>query len=196
MLVNCGEAHAERRNRCSKRAPFSPRVPALHTRFGAHHCRSALGPQPRVVAKRKISSGRKVTCMTDREAACSCGQLRLTPKGDPVRVSMCHCLECQRRTGSTFGVQAWYSREQIRPANGIAKQYVRRADSGRLVTFSFCPNCGGTVFWEAEHRPDLIAVAVGMFADPAFDRPAYSVWEKRQHPWTVAMGEQKIEHLK
>ena len=154
-----------------------------------------LDPQPRVEAKPKISSGRKVTCMTDREAACSCGQLRLTPKGDPVRVSMCHCLECQRRTGSTFGVQAWYSREQIRPASGIAKQYVRKADSGRLVTFSFCPNCGGTVFWEAEHRPDLIAVAVGMFADPAFDRPAYSVWEKRQHPWTVATGEQKIEHL-
>jgi hypothetical protein len=64
------------------------------------------------------------------------------------------------------------------------------------VTFNFCPDCGGTVFWEAEHRPDLIAVAVGMFADPAFDKPAYSVWEKRQHPWTVAMGEQKIEHLK
>jgi|HubBroStandDraft_6_1064221.scaffolds.fasta_scaffold60507_2 hypothetical protein len=35
--------------------------------------------------------------MTNHEAACSCGHLRLTCQGDPVRVSMCHCLECQRR---------------------------------------------------------------------------------------------------
>jgi hypothetical protein len=134
--------------------------------------------------------------MTSREAACSCGQLSLTVKGDPISVSMCHCLECQRRTGSAFGVQAWYSREQVQPAGGVAKQYARRAESGRLVTFNFCPNCGGTVFWEAEQRPDLIGVAVGMFADPTFDRPAHSFWERRQHPWTVAFGELIIEHLK
>jgi hypothetical protein len=143
-----------------------------------------------------VLSGRKVACMTSREAACSCGQLSLTVNGDPLRVSMCHCLECQRRTGSTFGVQAWYSREQVQPAGGVAKQYTRRADSGRSVTFNFCPNCGGTVFWAAAQRPDLVGVAVGMFADPAFDRPAHSVWERSQHPWTVAFGELIVEHLK
>src|SRR5271165_6507415 len=50
--------------------------------------------------------------MTSHEAACSCGQLRLICQGDPVRVSMCHCFECQRRTGSTFGVQAWFPLER------------------------------------------------------------------------------------
>jgi hypothetical protein len=55
--------------------------------------------------------------MTNHEAACSCGQLRLICQDDPVRVSMCHCLECQRRTGSTFGVQAWFMREQVRLAS-------------------------------------------------------------------------------
>jgi hypothetical protein len=99
--------------------------------------------------------------MPDREAACSCGQLQVTVRGDPVRVAMCHCLECQRRTGSTFGVQAFYPREQVRLAKGIAKRYARRADSGRTVTFNFWPECGGTVFWEPEQRPELIAVAVG-----------------------------------
>src|SRR5277367_4282094 len=108
--------------------------------------------------------GRKVIHMPDREAACSCGQLQVTVRGDPTRVAMCHCLECQRRTGSTFGVQAFYPREQVRLAKGIAKRYARRADSGRTVTFNFCPECGGTVFWEPEQRPELIAVAVGMFA--------------------------------
>ena len=132
--------------------------------------------------------------MTDREAACSCGQLQVTVRGDPVRVAMCHCLECQRRTGSIFGVQAFYLREQVRLAKGIAKRYARRADSGRTVTFNFCPECGGTVFWVAEQRPELIALAVGTFADPDFQAPRYSVWEKRQHLWTKAFAEQEIEH--
>jgi hypothetical protein len=136
----------------------------------------------------------QVIHMPDREAACSCGQLQVTVRGDPIRVAMCHCLECQRRTGSIFGVQAFYQREQVRLAKGIAKRYARRADSGRTVTFNFCPECGGTVFWEPEQRPELIAVAVGMFADPDFEKPRNSVWEKRQHPWTTAIAEQQIEH--
>jgi hypothetical protein len=69
---------------------------------------------------------------------------------------------------------------------------VRRPAVG--VTFHFCPECGSTVFWEALQRPDLIAVAVGMFADSDFEGPRLSVWEGRQHPWTIAIGNQQIEH--
>jgi Glutathione-dependent formaldehyde-activating enzyme len=90
---------------------------------------------------------RKAKPVKNREAACSCGQLRLTCLGDPVRVSMCHCLECQRRTGSPFGVQGWYPREQVLPAKGVAKQYEHQADSGRTVTFNFCPECGAPSQW-------------------------------------------------
>ena len=132
--------------------------------------------------------------MTGREAACACGQLRVTCTGEPVRISMCHCLECQRRTGSAFGVQARYPRGQVR-VQGTARQYVRRADSGRHVTFSFCPECGGTVFWHIEQSPDVIAVAVSTFADPNFPKPRHSVWERRQHPWTSAIGALAMEHL-
>jgi len=107
---------------------------------------------------------------------------------------MCHCLECQRRTGSVFAVQAWYPRENVQQG-GTARQYVRQADSGRRVTFSFCLECGGTVFWSAEQRPDLIAVAVGAFADRHFERPGHSVWERSRHPWTAAMDELTVQHL-
>ena len=51
--------------------------------------------------------------MTTRRAACSCGQLHLTVRGEPARVSMCHCLECQRRTGAVISNQARFRREQI-----------------------------------------------------------------------------------
>ena len=129
-----------------------------------------------------------------RQASCSCGQLRLICEGEPVLVGICHCLACQRSTGSAFSVPAVYPRAQVRPPEGVVKRYARVADSGRTVNFAFCPECGGTVFWEAEMRPDMILVAVGAFADPSFETPSLSVWERTQHPWTKAMGAEKIEH--
>jgi hypothetical protein len=121
--------------------------------------------------------------MTSRGAACNCGQLHLTCEGEPVRISICHCLECQRRTGAAFGNQAWFEKRQITSISGKRTEFKRLADSGKWVTYQFCPVCGSTVYWEAELFPGLIAVAVGSFADPAFPAPKHSVWERRRHPW-------------
>jgi len=77
---------------------------------------------------------------------------------------------------------------------GYATSLTRKQVGPRVVTFHFCSECGSTVFWEAEQRRDLIAVAVGTFADPDFEGPRLSVWERRQHPWTIAIGNQQIEH--
>jgi Glutathione-dependent formaldehyde-activating enzyme len=72
--------------------------------------------------------------MTTRRAACSCGQLHLTIEGEPSRISMCHCLECQRRTGAVISNQARFRREQITFA-GEAGAWMRNAESGNALTF-------------------------------------------------------------
>jgi hypothetical protein len=131
--------------------------------------------------------------MSIRHAACSCGQLRLTCEGEPVRISMCHCVECQRRTGAVFSNQAWFQRRQIDIA-GTSTRFVRASDSGRSVTFRFCPVCGSTVYWEAELFADRIAVAVGAFADPTFPAPTYSGFERRRHRWLEIAAHVPVEH--
>jgi hypothetical protein len=133
--------------------------------------------------------------MTTRKASCCCGQLSVTCEGEPVRISMCHCLECQRRTGSVFGTQARFPREQITDIRGRATQYARPADSGNSVTFSFCPVCGTTVYWELGGAPDVLAVAVGAFADPGFPAPRHSVYEGKRHAWAMAAEGLLMEHL-
>jgi hypothetical protein len=117
-----------------------------------------------------------------RTASCSCGKLTLVVTGDPKFVLMCHCRECQRRTGSIFGVGAYYLRAQVQPA-GTFNIYVRDAQEGRKARSRFCPTCGSTVFWEIDRQPDYIGVAVGAMADPQFRPPMFSVWEDSQHPW-------------
>ena len=131
--------------------------------------------------------------MTTRRAACSCGQLHLTCEGEPVRISMCHCLECQRRTGAVFGNQARFERKQIVEVAGVSTRFVRSSDGGGSVTFQFCPVCGSTVYWEADGFPGLIAVAVGSFADPTFPAPEYSVWERRRHHWVEMRSDIPIQ---
>jgi hypothetical protein len=131
--------------------------------------------------------------MTTREAQCCCGQLRLTCEGEPVRIAICHCLDCQRRTGSVFGTAARFPRAQVTKIEGRSTSFTRTADSGNLLTFHFCPACGTTVYWEPARFPEVIVVAVGAFADPGFPPPRHSVYERRRHPWLETRL--ALEHL-
>lgn len=130
--------------------------------------------------------------MVIRLASCSCGQLSARVIGDPVRVSVCHCLACQRRTGSAFGQQARFAREQVEVA-GQSAAFVRKGDEGSSATFHFCPHCGSTVYFAAEGLEAYVTIPVGAFADPAFPAPTVSVYEERMHGWIVPPRE--AEHF-
>ncbi|WP_082541719.1 MULTISPECIES: GFA family protein [unclassified Rhizobacter] len=122
--------------------------------------------------------------MPNRLASCSCGQLTAQVDGDPVRISICHCLACQRRTGSVFGQQARFHREHVSLA-GVSTEFVRVGDEGSRVRFHFCPHCGSTVYYELEGLEAFLAIPVGAFADPGFPPPSVSVYEERMHGWVV-----------
>lgn len=130
--------------------------------------------------------------MASRRASCTCGQLQLTCEGEPVRISICHCLDCQRRTGSVFGTQARFPRDQVSAIEGQATAFTRVADSGGHVTSHFCPHCGSTVYLTLEALPGFVAVAVGAFADPGFPPPRHSIYEARRHPWVALVDD--VEH--
>jgi hypothetical protein len=117
-----------------------------------------------------------------RVASCSCGQLTASTTADPVRISVCHCLACQRRTGSVFGAQARFPAASVK-TQGISREFVRVGDSGSRLKFRFCPECGATVYYVIEGQEDLVAIPVGAFADPSFPEPRFSVHEKRMHAW-------------
>jgi hypothetical protein len=118
-----------------------------------------------------------------RTASCACGQLRIEVRGEPRGVGVCHCLECQRRTGSVFAALASF-RAPWRVA-GNATEYVRAGDAGARFRFRFCPVCGSTVFHTEEGADGSVGVSVGAFGDPAFPAPQVSVYDCRRHPWVT-----------
>ncbi|TYT26716.1 GFA family protein [Luteimonas viscosa] len=129
--------------------------------------------------------------MPTHHASCSCGQLTATAHAEPVRISICHCLACQRRTGSVFASQARFPAATV-AIEGRSTEYVRIGDEGGRARFHFCPVCGVTVFYRPEALPDMVAIPVGTFADPGFPPPTVSVYEDRMHAW-VRLPE-GIEH--
>lgn len=122
--------------------------------------------------------------MNHRLASCSCGQLKAEVDGDPVRISICHCLNCQRRTGGPFAEQARFPRASVR-VTGSSTLFALTGDGGTTARFHFCPTCGATVYYEMDAMPDFLAIPVGAFADPGFPAPGVSVYENRKHSWVV-----------
>ena len=119
-----------------------------------------------------------------RKASCSCGQLSAVTTGEPVRVSICHCIACQKRTGSVFSAQARFPTQSV-AITGESQQYARVADSGHVLTFSFCPRCGATVHYINDGLPGFVGIPLGAVADPSFATPAFSVHERSMHSWVV-----------
>jgi hypothetical protein len=110
-----------------------------------------------------------------------------------VRVSVCHCLACKKRSGSAFAVQARWPADQV-TIEGRSNSWSALADSGNRATFHFCPDCGSDVHYEIHGKFDgLVAIPVGAFADPEFPAPAFSVWERRKHDWVEIIGD-RIDH--
>ena len=132
-----------------------------------------------------------------RTASCRCGQLKAAASGEPVRVSVCHCLNCKKRSGSAFAVQARWPKENVR-LEGESKTFVKVADSGNRATFHFCPECGSDVFYEIDGKydgkfNDLVAIPLGAFDDPFFASPTFSVWEERKCDGLEVTGD--VEHM-
>lgn len=113
---------------------------------------------------------------------CLCGAVRVHLAAQPAAVNMCHCADCQRRSGSPFGMAVWLAEGDVAIV-GETREFRHVSDKGRELVNRFCPVCGSTISYTATLNPGLIAIPAGLFADPGTPPPQRSVFEERRHPW-------------
>ena len=120
------------------------------------------------------------------EGGCLCGAVRYRVRNKPVRTVLCHCIDCQRRTGSAFGIGAYFKAEDVEILKGTLKAHQINSDvSGRWLRFEHCVECGTNVTWTIELRPGARAIAVGTLDEPnAFPVDAH-VFMRSAHDWFV-----------
>jgi hypothetical protein len=117
------------------------------------------------------------------EAVCQCGALRLEAKSDPDFVVVCNCVQCQRRTGSSFGVGVYFRNDAV-SVEGNPSDWTREAPAGGWLTNHFCPTCGTNLFWSLGMRPDHVGVALGCLTTPA-PEPSRVIWTSEKHDWVT-----------
>lgn len=120
-----------------------------------------------------------------RTAECACGAFKVKVEGEPVAVGACSCTQCQKRTGSVFGVTALFPKDNVQMVSGSFNTFVRPGDLGTKWSIYFCPTCGSSIFWEGGYIPGLRGIAVGCFADPSFPSPQVAIFNENRHSWVT-----------
>lgn len=118
-----------------------------------------------------------------RSGRCACGAVRYETVGDPVRISVCHCKDCQLRTGSAFGIGCYFPRAAVTLGDAPTRTYERVSDAGRRVSIHFCENCGTSVYWLPEVLPHAIGIAGGTFENTDWLDPRLHIWSKSAQKW-------------
>ncbi|MEW5685806.1 MAG: GFA family protein [Pseudomonadota bacterium] len=123
---------------------------------------------------------------------CICGRLRYEV-ARPQIVLMCHCHNCQRRTGSAYNVSMLVLRPDFRVVSGETTSRELPGGSGALHRQHFCPDCLTRTHTEMLAHPDIINVRVGALDQPGVVQPIAQIWTSLAQPWAVVPGIQAFD---
>jgi hypothetical protein len=122
-------------------------------------------------------------------ATCACGQASITVNAPPVLHGICHCTNCKRRTGSAFGISAYFERDAVVNTRGQTNVYAfHHAELKHDQARHFCSSCGTTLFWFVSNMPTRIGIAGGCFEPGALPEPDASHRDAKHVPWISLPG--------
>ncbi|WP_322804429.1 GFA family protein [Vibrio alfacsensis] len=113
---------------------------------------------------------------------CVCGLVQIRCTEEPINTSICHCFDCQKRTGSVFGVQARFHKDWV-ILDGDVIRYSRINDTGGQIQYEFCPACGTTMRLVLSDFPEDVVIPMGLFHGQEFPEPTISIYESKKHGW-------------
>jgi len=110
---------------------------------------------------------------------CHCESVRYRLNGSPLFTHACHCLDCQRQTGSAFWMATIVLRGDLEMTHGSLVPRPRSARS----TEQRCASCDTTLYVESTHFPVSVILRSGTLDDPRVATPQAHIWVKRKLPW-------------
>jgi len=114
-------------------------------------------------------------------AKCCCGSTSIEIQGKPLINSVCHCDDCKKRTGSSFGISIYVKNIQIIKKHGETTIY--KIDTDAKQERHFCTNCGTTLYWKVENFPELTGIAGGCFNNLNELEPEYNFRSENMCTW-------------
>jgi hypothetical protein len=119
-----------------------------------------------------------------REGGCACGAVRYRLTSDPLFVHCCHCLNCQRQTGSAFVINLLIEADRVELLAGDPQPVDVPRDDGSKQTIWRCPSCQVAVFSQYT-RPEVRFVRGGTLDDPSGVTPDVHIFTRSKLPWVT-----------
>jgi hypothetical protein len=117
-----------------------------------------------------------------REGGCSCGEVRYRLASDPLFTHCCHCLNCQRQTGSAFVINLLIEADRVELLAGDPRPIGVPRDDGSKQTIFRCPTCQVAVYSDYG-RPEVRFVRGGTLDQPSSVVPDVHIFTRSKLPW-------------
>ena len=116
---------------------------------------------------------------------CQCGAIRYDVLGAPELLLACHCTDCQRQSGSAFGMTMVVSEEDFQLTKGDVKTYSLKSAAGRAKLGAFCPDCGTRIYHKPEWRKGMVSIKPGTLDNTSRLEPTLHLWTSSKQPWII-----------
>ena len=119
-----------------------------------------------------------------REGGCACGAVRYRLTAEPLFVHCCHCLNCQRQTGSAFVINLLIEADRVEVLSGEPQPVEAPRDDGSEQLIHRCPTCQVAVYSDYG-RPEILFVRGGTLDEPREVRPDVHIYTKSKVAWVT-----------
>jgi hypothetical protein len=116
------------------------------------------------------------------EGGCSCGEIRYRLSSEPLFTHCCHCLNCQRQTGSAFVINALIEADRVELLGGEPRPVDVPRDDGSAQRIFRCPTCEVAVY-SRYSRPGVLFVRAGTLDDPGLVSPDVHIFTRSKRKW-------------
>ena len=122
------------------------------------------------------------------EGGCACGEVRYRLGSEPMFVHCCHCLNCQRHTGSAFVINMLIETARVKFLAGRPEPIAMPLNGGSPKDIHRCHTCKVAVWSINGGRSQLLIVRAGTLDDPTAVTPDVHIFTRSKLPW-VALPE-------
>jgi hypothetical protein len=118
------------------------------------------------------------------EGGCACGEVRYRLTAEPLFVHCCHCLNCQRQTGSAFVINVLIETACVELLSGEPQPVDVPRGGSRMQRVFRCPACQVALF-SRYTRASIRFVRAGTLDDPSLVAPDVHIFTRSRLPWVV-----------